>query len=182
MPTVAVLSDTHSSRRFGEIWLNQLIELKPDLVLHLGDFYDDAAPIRELGLNLIQVPGTWTPYYKRPDIENRVFVDLYGWTAFLTHTPDVHFNDLPLDIDPAQVIRDQSADILMHGHTHHPGISQKNGVWVLNPGHLYEADNRGFPPSYAILNFSEADLSISIKELLSDSLLDSKVITKRKTS
>lgn len=171
MPNVVVMSDTHSSTRYIQLVLSQLYDLKPDCVIHLGDFYDDVNPIVAANFRVIQVPGTWTNYYKRTDIENRVFIDLYGFTTFLTHTPEPHFNDLALDIDPRQVIKNRDADILMHGHTHHPIITVKNDVLILNPGHLYEKDNRGYPPSYAILEFEGAGVQISIKELLTERIV-----------
>ncbi len=178
MPLVAVLSDTHSSTDYIGRVVARLQEIKPDLTLHLGDFYDDTQAIISAGFKVIQVPGTWTSYYKRTDIENRIYMDLFGWTAFLTHTPTRHFNDLPLDIDPRQVIKDRNADILMHGHTHHPKIEIENKVVIFNPGHLYNQDNRGFPPTFGLLSFSEEGVMITIQELLSGARFASKLVTK----
>ena len=53
---ILVLSDSHSSLRFMFSCLEQIV---PDVVIHLGDYFDDGAALREAfpGIRLYQVRG-----------------------------------------------------------------------------------------------------------------------------
>ncbi len=163
---IAVFSDTHGNKEYVQLFLERLKGLGIDRVLHLGDNYDDADPVIGAGYPLIRVPGTWTPYYTNSMIDNRRFEDFEGWRFFLTHTPNPHYNDLKEDEDPEDVIREKKADVLLHGHTHHPKIEMENDVLIINPGHMKEAFDRGYDPSFAILDVSKESINVEIEYLL----------------
>jgi predicted phosphodiesterase len=100
-------------------------------------------------------------------IDNRVIEERHGWKLLLSHTPEVHFNDLPSDPDPQEIVRNKEVDVFMHGHTHHPKTEVlENGVVVHNPGHTKDEFDRGYAPSYSILDVSESEIVISIRSLL----------------
>lgn len=177
--TVLICSDTHASPLYIQQLIQKIDQHQPNIVIHLGDYWDDADHLKSASYDLIRVPGTWTHYYQNSDIDNRKFEHIQNWCFFLTHTPHTHFNDLPSDLNPAQVIAQQRCDIICHGHTHIPKITQENGVWILNPGHLKEGDDRGYPPSYAICKLNDSIIDCSICELLTDNVLISQILTKR---
>jgi hypothetical protein len=175
---VIICSDTHASQNYIDLLIERIEAYAPDCVIHLGDYWSDADQLRSDAYDLIRVPGTWTPFYQNPDIDNRKFEELNGWSFFLSHTPTHHFNDLPGDVDPQEVIRTKACDILCHGHTHHPKVARENGVWVLNPGHLKEGDDRGYPPSYAICSISDTIIECSVITLHDGSPLITEVLHK----
>lgn len=163
---IAVISDSHRNQQYVVQFLDQLREIAPDLVIHLGDDYDDALPIMDAGYATIRVPGTWSSYYQDPFIENRRFETFEGWRFFLTHTPEPDSHDLPTDIDPCQVIQDQDCDVFLHGHTHYPKIQVVNDVMVINPGHTKAEMDRGSAPSYAVIDLTKNTINVTIKMLL----------------
>ena len=62
---ILVLSDSHSGMRF----MRQCVEtIKPQAVVHLGDYYDDGETLKELypHIELHQVPVTVTAIAVRP--------------------------------------------------------------------------------------------------------------------
>jgi len=175
---ILICSDTHASQSYIDLLKERITEHDPDTVIHLGDYYHDADQLKSPTYDLVRVPGTWTSYYQNSDIDNRKFEDIGGWRFFLTHTPTRHFNDLPEDLDPQIVINEGRCDILCHGHTHHPRIEKKHNVWVLNPGHLKEGDDRGYPPSYAVCDIYPTTITCSIITLIDNSVLIAEEIAK----
>ena len=98
MTRLALISDSHGNNEYVSRFLGAIKDDAVDAVWHLGDFYADAEPIINAGYACIRVPGTWTPYYENSYIDNRRFETVKGWTFFLTHTPNRHYNDLPEDL------------------------------------------------------------------------------------
>jgi uncharacterized protein len=167
---LAIFSDTHGNKEYVQLFLNKIKHKHIDMVLHLGDNYDDADPVIDEGYPLIRVPGTWTSFYMNKMIDNRRYEEFEGWRFFLTHTPTRHYNDLQEDEDPRLVIEERKADVFLHGHTHKPKAEMENGVLVINPGHMKEPFDRGYAPSFAVLELSKASIEVTIMYLLSDTL------------
>ena len=173
---ILMISDTHGN----DLFITTLIAVakQHDLVIHLGDDYQDAQLLIDHEVPVIRVPGTWTAEYQNSMIDNRRFDEFLGWRLFLTHTPSVDARDLPDDIDPKRVIQNEEADIFCHGHTHRPMISEDHGVTVLNPGHLTAFVDRGYRASFATLELSTTDCNISIIDFENGDVVDSKQFTK----
>ena len=165
MTHIIVVSDSHGNTPFIEYVMGEVQSMDVDLFIHLGDDFDDAQVITQAGYPLIQVPGTWLPAYQNPLIDNRRYEEIEGWNLFLSHTPTTHFNDLVGDADPEAVVAEQKIDLFLHGHTHHPTIKKAGRVTVLNPGHLKQKQDRGYPASYASLKLTPQRYDIAIKKL-----------------
>lgn len=82
--TAAMISDTHfglvNHKKFADKVVNKVLSLKPDFVLHAGDFYDgpivDTAPITESWKKLTaQVPLFYTPGNHEAYGDYRLFID-----------------------------------------------------------------------------------------------------------
>jgi len=159
-----IISDTHGNSAYVDQIITYLRETPINVTIHLGDDYQDAQPIIDAGFPVVRVPGTWTSEYQNPMIDNRRFDVFEGWRFFLTHTPDVHYNDLPEDSDPQAVLDNQQVDILCHGHTHRPEIVTQNGVVVLNPGHLKSPKDRGYWATFAEVDVTPTQLDIVIRD------------------
>lgn len=76
-----------------------------------------------------------------PVLADYAILEECGHVIFATHGH--HFN-----IDALPPL--QNGDILLHGHTHVPGIESKNGITVLNPGSL-AIPKQNSPHSYMTL-------------------------------
>lgn len=143
---IAVVSDSHDHlppalpqrlRGADEIW-------------HLGDVCRPVTllPLERLGVPLQVVRGNcdWTSTWPETLVLER------GGARFLL----VH-------IPPWRVARGVAA--VLHGHTHVPrDDTDPLGVRWLNPGCLAHA-NRGAPPSFAWLEFSEAGWTWTLEQI-----------------
>ena len=165
MTVIAVVSDSHGNADYVQHFLNDINSFDIDFVYHLGDYYDDAQLIIDAGYSVIRVPGTWTRYYDDFRVDKRRFEDIKGWRFFLSHTPSMESLDTSEDYDPQLVVEQQQCHVMLHGHTHCPSMVLKNGVLIINPGHIKASTDRGFPASYCMLTISEDQLDAEIYHL-----------------
>jgi len=176
---IGVISDSHGQldnvREAGVFLAN---ELHVDLIVHLGDDEDDAQVIEDLGPEVVAVPGVFSDRYQDAATVNRLRLDFDTWRALITHTPDRHRSDLPGDPDPEMLVRNREVDIVLHGHTHIPSILERNGVVIVNPGHLRPKDPKGHDASFAYLCVRGRELEATIYSLANKSVLQSMSFTK----
>ena len=129
---ILVLSDSHSSLRFTFSCLEQIV---PDVVIHLGDYFDDGAALREAfpGIRLYQVPGNCDRYRCPPGQPEILVERILGVNLYMTHG---HCHNVKLTLTRLlQDARSCRADAVLYGHTHQPDCRQEpDGMWILNPG------------------------------------------------
>jgi len=159
---VVVMSDTHGELDNLKSILPRIREINPDLVVHLGDNYEDAELLRDFPL--LRVPGVYESYYSKPEVPNRIILNLSGWLSLLTHSHLRHENDLPWDPDPQDLVRRKAVDLIIHGHTHIPRAELIEGVVYINPGHMKKEDKKGYPPTFSVIE-AEEELKVRIIEL-----------------
>lgn len=168
MIRIMAISDTHEDFATIRLLLNYLKNRPFDLVIHLGDYYNDTGLLENAGHPLIKVPGTWDPHYYDPNVPNRRFIDVAGWKLFLTHTPESHYNDLPDDPKPEMILHGGQTDLFLFGHTHRAEIGRRNGVIMVNPGHMSCDEHRGCPLTFALLEMQAESISVSLRQLTND--------------
>lgn len=129
---ILVLSDSHSALSF----MRQCIEtVKPDYIIHLGDYYEDACAMAEEypDIPLIQVPGNCDRYRCPPFAQEIEIRKIDGVNLYLTHG---HRHMVKQRMD--MLLRDarkSRAAAALYGHTHIADCYQEaDGLWVLNPG------------------------------------------------
>ena len=129
---ILVLSDSHSSLRFMFSCLEQIV---PDVVIHLGDYFDDGAALREAfpGIRLYQVPGNCDRYRCPPGQPEILVERILGVNLYMTRG---HCHNVKLTLTRLlQDARSCRADAVLYGHTHQPDCRQEpDGMWILNPG------------------------------------------------
>ena len=129
---ILVLSDSHSSLWFMFSCLEQIV---PDVVIHLGDYFDDGAALREAfpGIRLYQVPGNCDRYRCPPGQPEILVERILGVNLYMTHG---HCHNVKLTLTRLlQDARSCRADAVLYGHTHQPDCRQApDGMWILNPG------------------------------------------------
>jgi predicted phosphodiesterase len=89
------------------------------------------------------------------------------WSVLVSHTAQKHANDLPADLDPAELVRSRAVQLVLHGHTHEPRIEASYGVWYVNPGHLKRRDKKEHPASFALLDLKGPDATAQIIDAVS---------------
>ena len=129
---ILVMSDSHASLRF----MRQCIEkLKPDTVVHLGDYYDDAETLAEEYPQLVfhHVPGNCDKYRCSPFAPRILNYAVGGVKLYMTHGHNHQVKStLVLLLADARKSHSQAA---LYGHTHVADCHQEeDGLWVLNPG------------------------------------------------
>ncbi len=129
---ILVLSDSHSALRF----MRQCIDkVKPDAIIHLGDYYDDGKTMGEEypHIPLYQVPGNCDRYRCPPTAREILITPVCGVPLYMTHG---HKHQVKSYL--WALLRDARAskvDAVLYGHTHIANCYQEpDGLWVLNPG------------------------------------------------
>jgi len=153
---IGILSDTHGNLENLEKAARYLLEKeKVKVLVHLGDDYEDAKVLEKYPIRVIKVPGVFSSYYQDPAIPNRLIKTFKGKKVLISHTETSHKNDLPEDLRPEEVIGKKEVDLAFVGHTHIPKIEDREGVLILNPGHLQKEDKKDYLPSFGLVNFDE---------------------------
>ncbi len=129
---ILILSDTHRMLSFSRLFLN---EMKPDVVIHLGDHYDDAENLMEFypGHPFYMVPGNCDTY-RAPIGAPQILVQTLGGVRFyITHG---HLHGVKQGTrDLLESARHHNVQVVLYGHTHRKDCRQTaDGLWVVNPG------------------------------------------------
>ena len=160
---IGLLSDSHGNTEYVKKVGRYLKEkVKADLIVHLGDEYEDADVLIPLGIQIIKVPGLFSAFYQDPGVPNRIVKDIEGVKVLIAHSLQPHPNDLPDDKNPQGIIKEQNIKAVFYGHTHVPKIENKNGIAWINPGHLQESDKKGKPASFAIVEIKNSCITSKI--------------------
>ena len=129
---ILVLSDSHAGLSFMR---RCIASVKPDAVIHLGDYYDDASAMAEEnpGLTFYRLPGN-CDRYRCPQFVPEMLEDVVcGVRIFMTHghKHSVKSGTGALVADA----RRRGVQAVLYGHTHRAECRQESdGMWVLNPG------------------------------------------------
>lgn len=127
-----VLSDSHAALSFMRRCIDTIV---PDVVIHLGDYYDDGTAMAEEypGISFYQVPGNCDAHRGFiPDPETRLET-LGGVRILMTHGHRHHVKQTLIRL--LADARASSAQAVLFGHTHMAYCQrEEDGLWVLNPG------------------------------------------------
>ncbi len=129
---ILVLSDSHAGLSF----MRRCVEkIKPDAIVHLGDYFDDAGVLSEEfpHIPVHAVPGNCDRYRLLRSVPEILCYDVCGVRLFMTHghKHGVKTNTAML-IGEARAMHAQAA---LYGHTHVAECRrEEDGMWVLNPG------------------------------------------------
>lgn len=109
--------------------------VKPDAVVHLGDYYDDGTAIaEEFRLSrFYQVPGNCDKYRLFQPVLETLVEKVCGVKLFMTHG---HIHRVKSGLGALiKDARSTGAQAVLFGHTHSAHCSlEEDGLWVVNPG------------------------------------------------
>lgn len=129
---VLVLSDSHSALGLMQRYIEFV---KPDVVIHLGDYVRDADMLAEeyRSIRFYQVAGNCDRYRVHPDYPEILLETIDGTRIFMTHGHLHHVKQyLGKLISDAEHSR---ADVALFGHTHQEFCQKtETGMWLMNPG------------------------------------------------
>ena len=153
---IGIISDTHRNIEYIEKavdWLEK--KHKIGMIYHLGDDYEDVNVLAERYIKVVQVPGLYDRQYMEGTVEKSVIEEVLGLRILLVHAleKDAKKQDL------------QSADLILHGHTHKTELRLENGKFYMNPGHLKGPKDKNFSPSFGFLDIQDKSISAAIFSL-----------------
>lgn len=128
---ILVLSDSHSSLSFMR---RALQAVRPNAVVHLGDYYEDGQAIAQENPHILFhiVPGNCDLYRMGGMKPPVLCYPVCGVRLYMTHG---HHHSVKqtrgLLLKDA---RAAGAKAALYGHTHQPECYLEDGMWVLNPG------------------------------------------------
>ena len=129
---ILVLSDSHSSM----VFMRKCIDtIKPDTVVHLGDYYEDGQNLAAEypGLVFHQVPGNCDLFRCAVSAPFKICYPVGSVKLYMVHG---HQQGVKSGI--GRLVAEARADgakAALYGHTHIPDCHQEeDGLWVLNPG------------------------------------------------
>ena len=129
---ILVLSDSHSGLRFMRSCMDAV---KPDAVVHLGDYFDDAQALAEEypGTPFYTVPGNCDRYRCPPGTQEIRIERVLGVALYMTHG---HRHSVKMTLGLLERdARASKVQAVLYGHTHVPDCRlEEDGLWVLNPG------------------------------------------------
>lgn len=129
---ILVLSDSHSALSFMRRCIRTV---KPDVVIHLGDHYDDGQAMAEENphIRFHQVPGNCDRYRCPPGAVEVCSYPIGGVWFHMTHG---HRHGVKMGIGGLLAdARKMGAQVVLYGHTHRAECHQEpDGLWVMNPG------------------------------------------------
>ena len=145
---IGVLSDTHGNLEWAKLAIARMGTVA--VLLHAGDYYEDAARLARLGVlgsaAVKAVLGNCDYLVKGPAEET---FTLGGRRILLTHG---HRYEVKRGLDRLRWrARETRADVVVFGHTHQAGFFWEDGVLFLNPGSTHLP--RGGVRSCAIIEF-----------------------------
>ena len=129
---ILVLSDSHAGLSFMRYAIRAV---KPDAVVHLGDYFDDAEAMAEENPNIRfhMVPGNCDRYRMVRSAPEILCYDVCGVRLYMTHGHNHHVKQTRLRL--VADARAAGAAAALYGHTHEPDCQQlEDGLWLLNPG------------------------------------------------
>lgn len=129
---ILVLSDSHSALRFMR---EAVRAVKPDAIVHLGDYYDDARVLAEENphIPVHMVPGNCDRFRCPPETARTLCYPVCGVKLYMTHG---HLHGVKTGL--FTLLRDargSGSAAVLYGHTHRADCHrEEDGLWVLNPG------------------------------------------------
>ena len=128
---ILVLSDSHSTLRIMRLAVESL---KPNAIVHLGDYFDDGEVIHEenAGIPFYSVPGNCDKYRMFSPQPETLCCMVCGVRIYMTHGHNHYVKQSLYSL--LQDAKASNAQAVLFGHTHVPVCEQSDGLWILNPG------------------------------------------------
>lgn len=128
---ILVLSDSHSSLHFMR---RALQAVRPNAVVHLGDYYEDGQAIAQENPHILFhiVPGNCDLYRMGGMKPPVLCYPVCGVRLYMTHGH--HHSVKQTRGLLTKDARAAGAKAALYGHTHQPECYLEDGMWVLNPG------------------------------------------------
>lgn len=128
---ILVFSDSHAGLSFMRACINYV---KPEAIVHLGDYYDDAEVIREEypHIPMHAVAGNCDRYRAPASAREMLCYPIGGVMIFMTHGHIYHVKMGTGALTAAA--RRYGAKLVLYGHTHRMDFRLEEDLYIMNPG------------------------------------------------
>ena len=152
MTRILVLSDSHKNI----INMRRAVSIeRPDMIFHLGDFYQDAIKLMTEFPDIPMEAVNGNCDHDQFHTEKLITVE--GKKIFMCHG---HFHHVKTDyLNLEYAAREKGAEIALCGHTHRIFYDYHNRVYIMNPGSIGAPRGPG-GPSYGILTIEKGKIFI----------------------
>ncbi len=131
MKRILVLSDSHG----GMVFMRYCVErVNPDVIVHLGDYYDDSWLLHEeyRTIPMICVAGNCDRWRTPPSVPEVLIDRVLGVDLLLTHG---HRHNVKWDLSLlTRAAQEAKVQAVLYGHTHEAYCRKDGNLWILNPG------------------------------------------------
>ena len=159
---IGLLSDTHGNLSLMHAAAEQLAgRLSAEVLVHLGDDFEDGEELSVWGLPVLRVPGLYCPAYHDEDVPRVLFKEVEGRSVAFVHREE--------DLSPEER---GACSVLAVGHTHRYVFRSESQPLVVNPGHLKASIHRGQPPSFGLLEVTGTGMRFTVHGLGGEVLLE----------
>jgi len=128
---ILVLSDSHSGLSFMRYAVEKI---RPDAVVHLGDYYDDGEVLSEEfpHIRFHQVGGNCDRFRSSGVKPEKLCYDVCSVRLYMVHGHNEHVKQglYSLLLNAGK----EKAQAALFGHTHIAYCTFEDGLWVVNPG------------------------------------------------
>lgn len=129
---ILVFSDSHAGRQFMRHCIRTV---RPDAIVHLGDYYEDGRVIAEENPEIVvhQVPGNCDAHRAPESAALTLCYPVCGVKLYMSHG---HLHHVKFGTGAfRKAARRSGAQAALYGHTHCAQCDQEpDGMWVMNPG------------------------------------------------
>lgn len=135
---------------------------KPDHIIHLGDYSRDAEELRrrfpEIPMDIVKGNNDFMSGYP---VSKLLVID--GKRLFITHGDQYGVKNGVERI--ADKGKDESADIVLFGHTHIPYLFIRQDMWIMNPGTIGLKSFFSPKATYGAIEIAGGKIRCEIKEV-----------------
>ena len=150
---IGVISDTHGNRGLMHRIADDLVRnAGAEIIVHLGDGYDDGEELIAAGHTARIIPGLYCREYRDKNIPNTLVETFDGVKVACAHAEQ--------DLRG----KERGAAVILTGHTHEAAIEKIGRSLYVNPGHLKATPSRGERPSYALIDIADGTVGAAILE------------------
>lgn len=162
MKLFLVMSDSHGN--VGN--LEKIIDQYPYInsIIHLGDYYRDAARLRELhpDKEYFMVPGNCD--ISVSGVPSEMMLDVEGLKVLVTHGNKYGVKNGIGRLQYRAV--NDGIDVVLFGHTHVPLVRREEKLLLVNPGSADCPRGGSMHPTYALLEIGNGRAEARIMEVV----------------
>ncbi len=143
-----ILSDSHGCIETME---EAIRKERPDMVVHLGDYWADGELLQKYAIPVYQVVGNCDRYRTAPGQTETICCNIEGVPFFMTHG---HHYGVKMGLERLYYgALEAGAEVALFGHTHDAYCCEEGDLLLMNPGSC-----GSFSGTYGVIEVSNGEI------------------------